>query len=286
MLVLLHYALEEKLKYLVSIENSEYFQWQINILIESFKFHNLQDDLVVAIADLHDDTVVCDNLANHKHKFNHSNSRSLNPYLNKSYAITLAISKGLVGSNFVVIEPDMVLANPIKPSKSNISFSVDYDFDQGHFYKVGYDFLKKIIGDSWLNVGSVMQFNDVDASFFERVISIGVKIENDFKKINGTTNAPSDKRYADKIAWMILFIEKLKEYSIKGNNEYETNLMDNSANSNLIHYNHGMPPIFNKRMYLHPEISLQGEGPLETLVNNSRTETSEYVKTIVSKILK
>jgi hypothetical protein len=75
--------------YLVSIENCQFFSWQIELLYESMKFYGLEENLVIA----------CANLENKKLRFKkvfyHENVGRNNNYLplNKTFSLQIALEK-------------------------------------------------------------------------------------------------------------------------------------------------------------------------------------------------
>ena len=60
------------MNYFVSIENSYYHGWQIELLIESFKQKSLEDSLYISVAKSDKEYLASNiNYSNHKNKFIH-----------------------------------------------------------------------------------------------------------------------------------------------------------------------------------------------------------------------
>ena len=111
------------MKYLVSMEKTDYHLWQIELLIESFKIQSLDEHLIIAVADNEKGIKYFNpkNLNKHKDKFLHKNLGKRQNYLkfNKWYAANIAANK--ITNEFVLLEPDMILVEPI-PLENGITF--------------------------------------------------------------------------------------------------------------------------------------------------------------------
>ena len=84
------------MKYFVSIENTSYFYWQIELLIQSFKMHGLENDLIISIADnqIPKNNMYFKNLIKHKNLYSHENVGKERNYLplNRIYSLEKMMS--------------------------------------------------------------------------------------------------------------------------------------------------------------------------------------------------
>ena len=269
------------MEYFVSIENSGYFYWQIDLLLESFKATKV-DGPIVAIAENNTSkkqAMFAKNIITHGNKFSHTNFGRERGYLplNKPYAILLAIKNKLLSSHFAVLHPDMVLVNPLKEYEENIVFHAQPP--NVDFKKHIDPYLEKIATDSKLKLkdfpphiplGGTMIFRDVKPGFFERVIARMAQLyrEHGDKKFN-----------IAKAAWTITIYEHLGIYSVKGLS-IEKRLIDHEVEANLIHYCHGLPPIFSKRFYGFDDFQMMID-PYKVLLEYNPSDATDYVQKLV-----
>src|SRR5208283_4673566 len=117
------------MEYFVSAEDTSYHHWQLELLIESFKAHNLQEKLVIAVASNPEEKLIdfTANLKTTKRIFMHDNigrKRGFLP-LNRPYSLFAAVSQGLVKLPVTLIDPDMILTTPVPAPKENIQFQLN-----------------------------------------------------------------------------------------------------------------------------------------------------------------
>ncbi len=258
------------MKYLVSIENTPYYRWQLDLLIKSFQNKNLLDDLVVAVVDNEIPGLPCAT-------FSHGGIGGyLSKHLNRPLAVIEAQKKDILGPCFAIIEPDMVLVEPLEPSEENVSFSIDPTVTQEALVNDGIDVssqvakimsIRQIQEHKWPHIGGIIQFKKVPAAFFLRVLAWGQIMLN--------------SRYAEKAAMTLAFLEYLGPLTIKSQ-DCESTLLDHNL-KNFIHYTHGLPPVFNKRAFRSPRITLApSQDPMSVLKENNATPAVAYVLKMAS----
>lgn len=267
--------------YFVSIENSGYFYWQVDLLLESFKAAKV-DGPIVAIAENNTSpkpAMFTKNIIAHDNKFSHANIGCERGYppLNKPYAILLALQNKLLSSHFAVLHPDMVLVNPLKEYEENIVFHAqppDKDFKK-HIDP----YLEEIAKANNLKfedfpphipIGGTIIFRDVKPGFFERVISRMAQLYKEH----------GDKKFdVAKAAWTITIYEHLGQYSVKGLS-IEKRLLDHEVEANLIHYCHGLPPLFSKRFYGFEGFQMMTD-PYQVLLEHNPSDATDYVQKLI-----
>ena len=143
------------MNYFTSIKNNYYFSWQIELLIESFKKHNIEDQLFISL----DNNEILDNCKNLK---NHKNIIVGNDYggeLNKPCRLLEAIESNLVEFPVALIHPDMVLKRPLNKFADDIICSVSIDEDDDELLVIK----KEVSNDdsySFLPIGNITVFNN------------------------------------------------------------------------------------------------------------------------------
>jgi hypothetical protein len=115
------------MKYVVSVENTSYFYWQLELLIESFLIHGIQDDLIICFAENDGNKVggYSKNIIKYGKKIMHENTGKEKgcPVANRIYALRNLYRSGDLDLPFVVIHSDMILKNPIEKYNSD-SFDI------------------------------------------------------------------------------------------------------------------------------------------------------------------
>jgi len=283
------------MNYIVSAEYNNYHCWQLEILIESFKLNKLEDKLFIALAENNDPklTDFCFNLKDFKNVFYHENIGQKRNYLamNRPYSTTSALNNKIISQPFTIIDPDMILVAPLNEPEQNITFYIDPMMSK-QYVKQHYDVdpyiseiakLQKIKAEDhyWIELGSVMTFNNVSIDFFNRVIEWAEIIEYERRK-----KSNSQWWHSERVAWILTLLEFNGLITYKENLQYETNLLSDNLDCHFIHYNHGMPPQFNKAMYhFHPPDFLSLGNPFEALLQNNPSRCSNYMQQIVRSYL-
>lgn len=278
------------MEYFVSAEDTMYHRWQLELLIESFKMHGISDKLVVGLAKNNQTKTnqYCCNLLKCPKIFYHDNLGAKGHYkpLNRPHALLIALKNKFIQQPFVLIEPDMVLFSPIASIEEDLKIQMNPLLslklaDQHCKVK---EIIKSILSvkkmkensELWIPVGSIMVCNNLPTEFFQRVI----------EWLEILKNNNSLPWFAEKVAWALTIIEYYGHITCGGTYDYEMSLIDNKEN-NFIHYQHGMPPVFNKRMYkLRPPDYLSMGDPLEALLESNPSTSSDYMQKVVKKYIK
>ena len=237
--------------YLVSIENTQYDLWQIELLIESFKIHKLQDSLVVAIAG--PAKALTKNLSQHIRIIHHE------PHLyNSIYSVYAALHENLLKEPFVLLHPDMLLHKPFNDVwKENIVFE-----PHRSDLKIDYPFV----------LCGAVRFNLVAHKFFQNAIALAEQLEK---------NKTEEPNNVVRAAWTNTLVNSIPFYDIIGQ-PIEMGLDytgDNWENIPIIHYKFGFPPAFNKRMF--GPLALTDKNPYDVLLEQNPTNITNYVHKVI-----
>lgn len=277
------------MEYLVSAENSPYNQWQLELLIESFKHHQCEDDLLLCLtkSDIPAHPFYCRNISTHKRIQAHENIGEVRGYkpLNNLYNLMWSVKENWIEQPFTYIPTDVVLKNKI-----NIHFKNEYPeiiFAPSPFFTL--DFAEENIGpfwevldktkadyeSNWVPVGPILIFNQIPIGTFIRTIAIAEKLA--LKQL--LDNKPIWE-HTDKLAWAINLSDHVGSVMLRGDYTLTMNMLDR-GNAPFIHYEHGLPPVFNKTMfqYLPPDLVSLGD-PFEILIQNSPTENAYFLSNL------
>jgi hypothetical protein len=283
------------MQYLVVAENTQYYHWQLSLLIESFKNHNLQNDLCIFLVDSDEKTneKFSKNLIEHENKNMFENIGKIRGFdkLNKLYGILYAIESNKIKQPFTFISADTILEKPIQlelHEYPEIYFNPDKDFNFNYVKNSIPNFFEilnrenKKIEDYWASIGHVIVFNNMPMDFFRMFI---VKAEILALKQLIYNQKIWDK--TDRLALSINVFDFMNKGVIKEDYNLAKSMLEYNETS-FIHYEHGMPPVFNKSMFRYdPPDYISFGDPYEAILENPSTPSaylmSELVKNIIEK---
>ena len=255
--------------YFVCIENSHYHYWQIELLIESFKYHQLEDSLCIAIIDNPSQKwAYPKNLINHKNKFI-TEKQEGHFCESKFKTLQYAIANRLIGDSFAVIHPYMVLLRPInKAFDSHVVFDIELEN-----YKIR-DSLKNYINKNnpdyflkWVPVNNILIFNNITFNFFKDLQKNAERLREEIENV-------------EKGVWGLTFCDYNGNISIEEYPFLEQTLLDHKKNNHFIHYKHGIPPEFSKYYYKYESPIFfvpSGMKPFEALWMNNISSSTDFV---------
>lgn len=275
--------------YFVSANYEPYDQWQIELLIESFKYHKLDDNLCISFAKnpgmgLHKE--FSKNISKHKKITFHENigAKRGSSLLNKFYAVYWALKENLIQQPFILIEPDMVLhSKPPEIKEPGFSFQVDPYFTSD-LVNQNIDcenILKTQLNQKrWPLVGKIIYFNGIPLSFFEQTTQLMEKLL--FRQLfyqNKIWEA------SDQLVWNLQIYNCVGKTAIRGDYNYESNLLNHQPR-HFIHYEAGFVPIFTKEMfpYAAPNFISLGN-PFKVLKENAPTGSFNYLSKLAKNYL-
>lgn len=283
------------MQYLVVAENTQYYHWQLSLLIESFKKHNLQNDLCIFLVDSNEKTNerFSKNLIEHQNKNIFENIGKTRGFdkLNKLYGMLWAIESNKIKQPFALIPADVILEKPINldlHEYPEIYFNPDKDFNFNYVENSVPNLLEilnrenKKIKDYWISIGPVILFNNMPIDFFRMFV---VKAEILALKQLIYNQKIFDK--TDRLALSINIFDFMNKGAIKEDYNLTKSMLEYNETS-FIHYEHGMPPVFNKSMFRYdpPDYASFGD-PYEAILENPATPSaylmSELVKNIIEK---
>jgi hypothetical protein len=283
------------MQYLVSIENTNYFYWQIELLIESFLMNGLQDELVIAIAENDDPKIkgYSRNLVKHKNKIIHTNvGKDRNCLIaNRFYAIRNLFLSNQIKLPFTVIHADMIMKKPI--DKYNQPADVVMN---------NYDVLKNYMTNSYIeSIGLKQQLVDSEAMTeqeiedfpFSMPMIFNESMDTDFftkfleKLVINLEELITKKNDfpIERTCWTQTFLESMGFYSAAGSFLACDLMHAEDLDVPFIHYKNGIPPVFNKKFFKF-ERGRYMDGPYENLLENNPTENTEYLHQVIRSYMK
>jgi hypothetical protein len=291
-------------EYLVSIEDSPHHHWQADLLIESFRLLGLEKSLLVAMADRVGPELgrrFGKNLVDHGRVFRHMNyGRTRNmPGLNKPFAAHLAVAERLITQPFCLIDPDMVLVEPVPEPVEHLTFQVRPTFTREYAEANGVgaaDHVSAVLKARkwpdqplWLPLGSVMTFRDVPGDLFIRAISWAERLE--YERLcrclrEGREGVPW--RHTPRCGWVMALIEYSGVLGVRAADGYETHLVEHGKKACFVHYTHGLPPHWSKHMYRYDsgvDFSMGGSDPFAALFEHNPTSATEHLRRVARSYL-
>lgn len=253
------------MNYFVFIENTNYFLWQIDILIQSFKNLNIIDKLVICVKDNDQSKIsafgqnvkLCKTLLRTNDKFS---------------GLYLAIKNNLLSQPFTLLEPDSILLNPLPITNKNVIFSIqkgNHNLIQ-HYIDNILNAKKLSFLDFYQYIGDTISLNTLPIEFFTRIL----EWQNILKDTN--TNNPL----------ILTLIEYYGHISIIGTHNYESQLYNNDVNvNNVVRYNKDFYPHFSKCMFKYEPPDFFSLGNVfEVLSNCNLTTTTNSIQPVVQSL--
>ena len=234
--------------YFVSIENTAYDLWQIELLIESFKMRNLQDDLIIAVAGQY---TAAKNLSQQKKIVVHE------PHQYHSiYGLLAALYSETLKQPFVMLHPDMLLHQPFYDEwRENIVF---------HPYVNDLEITRPFV------TSGVIRFNLVPYKFFQIVLNKAKELADE--------NIEKEKNIV-KAAWTDTIYTSSIFFDVTGR-PLEVPLLAEELNAPFVHYRDGLMPVFDKNM-LKRQIALTDKNPFEILLEHNPTIVTNYMTKVI-----
>lgn len=282
------------MEYFVNCENTPYYHWQLELLIESFKRHGLEKQLLVGLAEATApiNKHFCRNLYSHERLFAHQNIGSIRGYkgLNRTYSLYWAVNSKAISQPVCYMASDVVLRRPLDISfQGNVPGIV---FDPDPFFTI--DEAEKTVGPfwewrgrpksdydlRWVPVGPIMIFNQIPAMIFQRVSTIAESLA-----LQQLLAGKEIWEHTDKLAWAINLADYVGHIQIRGDYTLAMNMLG-GGDSPFIFYEHGLPPVFNKTMFQYSPPNYVSFGdPFEVLAANSPTPASHFISQLAQTSL-
>jgi len=234
------------MQYFVSFENNSKTRWQMELLWESMRLMNIQQELLVAVCPSNAKEVALP--YPHIVRFENHGDPLHFPALNKIMGLIAAIQKGALGLPFVLLEPDMFLLRPIPVNNAAITAQKVHNLGWDALQSIGHP-LEGYRGkeDTWRGVGGVYQFLNVTGKFFEDVANFVIGFMQAYSPGDGRL-----KRYNDLLDVAFNLAISTNEIAVEPVDNYMMPLdvrdapKDTNWQSFVVHYEDGYTPYFHQ----------------------------------------
>jgi len=277
------------MKYIVSAENKPYFYWQLELMVESFKRHSQQSNLIIGLADTENPHVFPINMFSVEVMMHRNLGHELN-YLpmNKWLAVWTAMKTGRLqpDEQFVLIDPDMVMVKPIVPIPADLNISAQETFmmtlEHINKNKCHIEHHLRAINklDAWKPVGLVYVMQHIPDTFPMRVIEWCHDLIVEQGKAVGTRWWPTE---------MVATNLTMMEYncSIEAKKDYCCILSDPAYCYHFIHYYEPLQ-MFDKHQWKKCKGSELLMEPINALlsIDPEASEAVAYMRDVAESYLK
>lgn len=279
--------------YIVSVENTSYFYWQLELLIESFSMLGIEDKLVVALAENDSQKMggFSANIIRHRNKFIHPNEGRRLEYLpvNRLAAVKYAVNSGMLDFPFALIHADMVIRKPLEGFDGDLPSVVVNNFedigsDEDAAKKEIAQDLDILAENRGVPVGDlpIVPFFSAPVVFNKAFKSISevffTRLESNLMMILGRRGPEFP---CEKAAWELTLAESFQHCYISGK-FMSSSLVFDSDDTNFIHYKNGILPVFHKKFYKYEDGNyLTGQGPFETLLEHNPTVNTDFMQKVI-----
>lgn len=283
------------MQYFVSAENSSYFYWQLELLIESFVMQGLDKSLVIGLAENDEQKIrgFSSNIVKYGTKFMIPNDGREKGYLplNRINSIRYALAYGVLKFPFVMIHADMVLKNPISLSGDDEDYGIVINnFDE--FSAKETDLVAEEL-DS-LKV-KLCEEREVEADDINRIPYFSAPVVFNkpmeyvsdlfFSKVQAYEEQLLLSKGPDfpceRTAWEMALMESFQHFAIKGRFMAAPMVFD-GEDFNFIHYKMGIPPVFHKKYFRYDQGAYYSSmGPYETIMDHNPTTNTKYVHQVI-----
>lgn len=277
------------MEYFVTAENTPYYQWQLELLIESFRYHGLEDSLFIVLfgSDQPAHPLYCRNIFGHKRLLTLKNIGNVRGYsrLNRLHGLSNALRFGFVKQPLAILDADMVLYRPLDTSifqfsgptpeivfTPDVTFTPDYVEEQlGVPFESVLPLKKEAYLSKWVPLGSVFCLNNIPPELVEFVD----RRCEEFAYKQLLSGREEIWEETDRLAWAGVLRDYLGKVSFTANNQLEMNMLSN-GNANFVHYEHGLPPVFNKAMFRFTNALALGD-PFAILAEHFPTPAAHFM---------
>lgn len=280
------------MQYFVSVENTSYFYWQLELLIESMISFGVQDKLIIAFSENTDPKIkeYSKHLVKHGIKTFLPNIGRQLDYLpaNRVYSIKRLFEEGVLKTPFTLIHSDMVMKNPI--DNYNKPFDLVINNNDASNEIINEYFQDESIRNKIKSNNEVIKDDSIFSDLKSNApIIFNESLSNEFLNkffIKLTMNTRSlleskGKNYpCEKVAWKLTLLESIGHYTATGQT-LTCDIIDSNIDVPFIHYNRGIPPIFHKMFFKFEKPSYYYDGPFDNLLQHSISENSIYIQNLI-----
>lgn len=278
--------------YLVVAPHTPFYHWQISLLLQSFRGHGMEENLVILL--------LSDSSPQHSTFYNSFGNHSRlhimrfacdqHPEILRANGIRHAVNAGLVTSPFVFIPPWCLLRSPMARPQANItfSFSADFDFPRLDTFGISSDAIQRRMHNQrrWLPTGEIVAFDEVGDDFFNKVVSHAELLAFDSIR-DGLKKGEEDyPRALCRAGIAFTALESSQRYTFDTTRHLECTLKEHDANANFINYFYGYPPSFSRCFYPGSGDQLMAYGsPFQGMLDLPANHATNFLKQVVASMV-
>lgn len=278
--------------YLVVAPHTPFFQWQIALLVESFRMIGKEESLAVLLVAGNETPVqskYCNSFVNHPRLRAVRLLSDSEPDIVRLHGVANAVQSGLVSQTFTLLPPHCLLRRPIEAPTANVTVACKSDFTFPHLDSFGIS--SRAISSrlneqkQWLPVGEVFVFNGLMPDFFNLAVARGELIAFDSYREILKRDASMSPKALFRAAMSMAIMEALGRVSVDTSRRLECHMNENDTTSNVINYCYGSPPNFSRSYY-----PVDGTGvtfsddPYNGIWRSEDTSATVYMKYAVARL--
>ena len=278
--------------YLVVAPHTPFFQWQVALIIQSFRLQKIEENLAVLLV-ASEDKPIQSNFCNHF--VDHPRLRAIrlpcdsDPDIIRLHGIEHAVKTGFVNPTFASLPVYSVLRHPISSPIAQITFSYKPEFTFQHLESFGISSraISKRMMDKkqWIPVGDVLLFDKLTDDFYHLAKSRGEMIAFDSKRELLKENMTYFPRAIFRAAMSFAIMETYGNLTLDTTRHLEAGMQENDSITPIINYDYGSPPEFSRNFYKKETLPIQlSDNPFNGILRTQETLTAVYMKMIVKSL--
>jgi len=282
------------MEYFISAEAKSYDDWQLELVIESFKKLKYDDQLLIGLAETNKPRYIeVKNIDNHPRSFIHANlgQKKGMPELNEIYSLIWALDNKRIKMPLCIMKPHFAIRYKnieIFPDQYSrgVVFAPDpfFTFDQAE--KMAGPFWERLKNpkeyyqEFWIYLGNLMFLRDLPLSLIAQVS----KTAEELIMFQYEQRKPAWHETL-KLSWVVNFADNIKEIFLQANANLTSTMIDN-LDTPFIDYEHGLPPMFSRSMFTFPEPQYISFGdPLEVISGLNQTLNAHFMSSLANSII-
>jgi hypothetical protein len=285
------------MQYFLYLDNEPYYQWQLDLMVQSFEKQECTDKLIVALTSKKDSQTL--ELYNRgikklKNVNNFENMDELKEVkgFNKLYSLYSCLFNNIIKESFFVLDNDVVLYR--QPSEAvfltsfpECVYSVDplftLDFVKeniGNEFLEAFNIEEEELKENWCSVGGCYGFSNIHIAFISMVIENMEKLS--LQQILKNKEVWSE---TPKVALCLSLFQNKNNMVTHG--QYLTVPANSDGTGNFISYKSGVGRNFYKSMFSYnPPMFMSFGNPFESLANAHQSENVFYISNLATEYIK
>jgi hypothetical protein len=278
--------------YLVVAPHTPFFQWQIALLVESFRMHGLEESLAVLLIAGSEKPVqsnYCLSFVGHPRLRAVRLTSDSEPDIQRLHGITHAVSTGLVSQTFALLPPHCVFRYPFDKPQANITFTCksDFTFPQLNSFGISSKALSMRLGEKpvWLPVGEVFFFDGLMPEFFNIAAMRGEMIAFDSYRESYKEGKGVSPKGLFRAAMAMAIMEAHGRVTLDTSKRLECHMNEHDNVSNIVNYYYGSPPNFSRAFYPTDGTGVTfSEDPFRGIMRSEDSAAANYMKNVAVRL--